>query len=64
MAEVRTSEERAQSLLTILKHFKTHGEVIPRDQLETAFHSAGAGGADYEAAMSMRDRASLDQSRE
>jgi hypothetical protein len=52
VAEVRTSEECAQSLVTIFKDFKTHaGEVIPRDQLETAFHAAGGGGADYEAAM-------------
>ena len=52
MAEVRTSEECAQSLLTIFRDFKTHaGEAIPRNQLETAFHASGGGGADYEAAM-------------
>jgi len=52
MVGVRTSEECAKSLLTVFRDFKTHiGETVPRSQLEAAFHSAGGGGADYEAAM-------------
>jgi hypothetical protein len=52
MAALRTSEECAKSLLAVFRVFNARaGQALPAGQLETAFHSEGGGGADYQAAV-------------